>query len=138
MLTMLLFILFTVICVAPDHLLEKKYTDPIDPIQLLYDQIWQAVCMVESSGNPLAYNLKENAVGISQIRQIRIDEYNQRTGKDYKLIEMYDVEKSKEVFMYYAHLLKDPDLIIRKWNGSGPMTYIYLTKVKEKLDRPRT
>ena len=129
-----LLISFNVICFAPKYSLEKVYVEPINEEMLLYENIWHAVCVIESSGNPLAYNLEENAVGISQIRQIRIDDYNNRTGKNYQLIEMYDPVKSKEVFMYFANLLKDPDLIIRKWNGSGPMTYVYLKKVQNVLD----
>lgn len=84
-----------------------------------YEDIWQAVCIVESSNNPLAHNVKENAVGIAQIRQVRINDYNRRTGEHYKLKEMYDPAKAKSVFMYYAMEIgeNNAEKIIRCWNG---------------------
>jgi len=107
--------------------------------KIIYDNpyldIYNAIAMVESKMNPLAYNPKERAVGILQIRQIRINDYNLLTGKSYKLKDAYDVEVSKEIFFYYAEKIgiENQDLIIRKWNGSGPMTYKYLEKVKRYL-----
>lgn len=100
-----------------------------------YENIWRAVCLVESGNDPKAYNPKENAVGISQIRQIRINDYNKRTGKSYKLKDMYDPDKSKEVFLYYAVKIGEdnPEKIIKSWNGSGKQTYQYLAKVKKHL-----
>jgi len=100
-----------------------------------YESIWEAVCEVESKNDPTAYNEKENAVGIAQIRPIRIRDYNERTGKNYSLDEMYDPVKSKEVFMYFAQKLQNPSRIIRKWNGSGPMTLIYMEKVLIEMNR---
>jgi hypothetical protein len=75
--------------------------------------------MVESNNNENAYNSKENAVGLIQIRQIRIADYNRKTGRGYKLKEMYDPIKSKSVFMYYAVEIgaDNPEKIIRCWNG---------------------
>lgn len=129
--TILLLILFVgaIIVHAPkwDHLvIALEVHNP-------YETIWEAVCQVESNNNPLAYNKKENAVGIAQIRPILIKDYNLRTGKKYLLQEMYDPEKSREVFIYYARRHKNTDLIIRKWNGSGQETYAYLEKVKKYL-----
>jgi hypothetical protein len=99
-----------------------------------HEAIWKAICQYESKNYPMAYNKRENAVGIAQIRPIRIKDYNQRTGKTYQLNEMYDTSKSKEVFMYYASKLQNPDKIIRKWNGSGPKTYEYLKKIKQIME----
>jgi hypothetical protein len=102
--------------------------EPIAP----FKHVWIAVGMTEASGDRYAYNPVENAVGIGQIRQVRLDDYNKRTGNNYKLSDMYDPELSKKVFMYYA----DPyqiDNSIRAWNGSGAKTYEYLKKVKKYL-----
>lgn len=123
-------ILFTLICQVPAKMtLLIRMSEKIQP----YEKIWLAVCQVESRMDPMAYNPKEQATGISQIRPIRIKDYNQRTGKNYKLSEMFDPIKSKEVFMYYACKLEDPDLLTRKWNGSGKQTYKYLSKVRVVL-----
>jgi len=105
-----------------------------------YQAIWDAVCAVESAGNSLAYNSKENAIGIAQIRAIRIKDYNQRTGNDYSHQEMYDQEKAKIVFMYYAlqYSPNQRERICREWNGgykgmSKAQTKAYWNKVKSLL-----
>jgi len=129
---LLLFLFFCVRATAPEFkTLIILRTDEIKP----YERLWKAVCQVESSGNPFAYNKEEDAVGISQIREIRIRDYNKLTGKNYKLSEMFDPVKSKEVFMYYASKFSTHNIerIAKRWNGSGPLTEIYWKKIKIKL-----
>jgi hypothetical protein len=91
--------------------------------------------MVETMGNTLAYNEFENAVGIFQIRQVRIDEYNRRTGNNYCLEDMYDPRLSEKVFLYFASLAGPYkfEKIAKAWNGSGPMTELYWKRIKEYL-----
>jgi hypothetical protein len=126
----LILLFLTLVLKAPEwRCLIINVPEPIQP----YEVIWRAVCQVESSGNPLAYNKEENAVGIAQIRSIRIADFNKRTGKNYQLKEMYCPVKSKEVFLYFANKIQEPDKIIRDWNGSGKATYVYLKKVKKKM-----
>jgi hypothetical protein len=126
----LIFLLFTLIAKAPVwSCFVIGVPEPVQP----YETIWRAVCQVESANDPLAYNKKENAVGVAQIRQIRIKDFNRRTGKNYKLKEMFCPVKSKEVFLYYAEKIKEPDKIIKDWNGSGKATYVYLKKVKKEM-----
>jgi hypothetical protein len=118
---------------APEY--RVQYIEPgvkIDP----YKSIFYAVAMVESSMNPNAYNRAENAVGIVQIREIRIRDYNKRANKNYKLTDCYDPEISRIVFMYYAREIgwRNQEKLIRCWNG-GPQgmkikqTKIYYNKV---------
>jgi len=97
--------------------------------------LWEAVCKLESNNNPLAYNAKEQATGIAQIRPILVRDYNQRTGSKYIIEDMYDVEISKEIFMYYASQLGpyNYEQIARKWNGSGPATDVYWGNIKSIL-----
>ena len=100
-----------------------------------FSALMYATAMVETMGNPLAYNELENAVGIFQIRQVRIDEYNRRTGSNVDLSEMYDIQLSEKVFLYFA-LHYGPyrlEKIAKAWNGSGPMTELYWKRIKEYL-----
>lgn len=92
-------------------------TEPIKP----YEKVWEAICEVESRKNPMAYNKKEESVGICQIREIRLRDYEQQTGVHYELNEMFDVEKSKSVFMHYASQINPSDIekIAREWNGGA-------------------
>lgn len=96
-----------------------------------FEDLWKAVCMVESTNNPLAINQEEQAYGIAQIRQCRIDHFNQLTGKKYTLQDCFNPVIAKEVFLRFAK----PNLerTAKRWNGSGPMTEIYWNKVKKYL-----
>ena len=100
-----------------------------------FSVLMYATAMVETMGNPLAYNKLENAVGIFQIRQVRIDEYNRRTGSNIALSEMYDTQLSEKVFLYFASHYGPYKLekIAKSWNGSGPMTELYWKRIKEYL-----
>jgi hypothetical protein len=83
----------------------------------------------------LAYNNIEEAIGAFQIRPIRLLDYNQRTGNNYKSADCYNLRISKEIFMYYARRFEfsDYELIARNWNGSGKATLEYWEKVKSNL-----
>lgn len=105
--------------------------DPTRP----YEPLWKAVCEVESDNNVYAVNEKEQAYGIAQIRQIRLDHYNQLTGKNVTLTDCFDYNVSREVFMYFALMYDTSEFetIARRWNGSGQMTVVYWGKVKNKM-----
>jgi len=113
----------------PNKCLYIKQASPIKP----YQSMIYAIGKVECNFDTLAYNPKEQACGYFQIRPIRVKDYNERTGSNYTLEDMFDYYKAEKVFLYFAMLLQDPDLIIRKWNGSGPMTYEYLKNVKKYM-----
>ena len=101
-----------------------------------YEAIWKAICQVESSGNRFAIgdkHLKEKSYGIVQLRQVKLDWYYKRTGIKYSIKDCYKVSVSKEIFMYHMNQYSDVDEAIKKWNGSGKQTYIYLAKVKKEL-----
>jgi hypothetical protein len=94
-----------------------------------------ATAMVETMGNPLAYNQLENAVGIFQIRQVRVDEYNRLTGSKYVLNDMFERSVSEKVFLYFASQVGPYNLekIAKGWNGSGPRTELYWKRIKRYL-----
>ncbi len=117
---------------APNPCLVTILKDP--PLQRSFDDLIEAIYYVESRFNPHAYNDKEKAYGGLQIRKIRLDDYNKKTGKNYKIEDLYNFEISKEIFLYYANKLKDYETISKKWNGSGYLTEIYWEKVKTYLE----
>ena len=106
-------------------------SQPVDS----FDRLIKAIVNVESSGDNMAFNMKEQAVGAFQIRPIRIVDFNHRTGKDYKIETCFNYEVSKEIFLYYAKLIGYPDFetIARRWNGSGKTTLDYWEKVQKQL-----
>jgi len=117
---------------APD--LKVFYITFSKPVNA-YDRLVNAVVRIESAGDPLAYNQLEEAVGAFQIRPIRLLDYYQRTGINYKIEECFDYDISKEIFLYYARLTGYPDYetIARNWNGSGKSTLTYWGKIKSNL-----
>lgn len=131
-LLIILLSLITLKAAAPDlKLLIIVKSEPLD----IYDRLIQAVVKVESKGDTLAFNLKEEAYGAFQIRPIRLLDYYQRTGKKYILADCFNFKISKEIFLYYANEsdYADFETIARSWNGSGNMTYAYWEKVKALL-----
>lgn len=99
---------------------------PVKP----FKSIIYAIGVVESSLDTMAYNPREEAIGYFQIRQVRIDDYNKRTGEHFKLIEMFEYDKAERVFLYYCRLYDDVDEIILQWNC---WSQEYLKKVKKYL-----
>lgn len=119
-----LLIMFSIQVFAPDE--EKIIIELPEPIQP-YEEIWKAVCKVESNNNPLAYNPVEKAYGIAQIREIRIKDYNERTGLKVSLIDCYEVETAKTIFLWYASQIdyRDVRAICRNWNGASKRNLYY-------------
>lgn len=126
------FLLFTTRLLAPSTTIGCILaSDPENP----YERLIKAVVQVESLGDTLAFNLDEEAIGAFQIRPIRILDYNQRTGSNYKIENCSNYELSKKIFLYYAHRtgLHDYERIARNWNGSGKTTLDYWEKIKKYL-----
>jgi hypothetical protein len=108
------------------------FTSPADePFRKLIN----AIGMVETSYDTLAYNPEEEAVGFFQIRPIRISDYNERTGSSYILADMYEYKTAEKVFLYYATEIGPYNFekIAKNWNGSGHKTIEYWKKVKNYL-----
>mgnify|MGYP001584840223 CR=1 FL=1 len=100
-----------------------------------YNRLIEALVQVESAGDTLAYNQCEEATGAFQIRPIRLLDYYQRTGVNYKIEDCYDYDISRVIFLYYARQTghRDYETIARNWNGSGKLTLDYWKKVKANL-----
>lgn len=104
---------------------------PIEPFKALI----HAIGSVECDYDTLAYNPKEEATGYFQIRPIRLDDYNKRTGSSYVLDDMFDYDKAEIVFLYYASRIGPYDIekVAKDWNGSGKMTIDYWNRVRKRL-----
>ena len=106
-------------------------TPPVEP----YERLILAIGIVETKSDTNAYNPVEEAVGYFQIRPIRLEDYNRRTGSNYSLKDLFNYETSEKVFLYYADQIGPYDLeqIARKWNGSGYLTINYWNRIKQYL-----
>jgi hypothetical protein len=104
---------------------------PLEP----YKQLAFAVGMVETKGDTMAYNSIEGAVGIFQIRPIRLIDYNKRTGSRYNRKDLFNYNISKKIFLYYADQVGPYNLeqVARRWNGSGHLTINYWHRIKQYL-----
>jgi hypothetical protein len=129
MTALLIFLFFSIRASSPEIceliILQSEFIN-------FYTPLIKAVVTIESSGNPLAYNVKEQAVGAFQIRQCRIDHYNQLNHTHYKLEDCFSYELSKKVFLFFTKG-RAYEQVARSWNGSGPMTITYWNKVKKRI-----
>jgi hypothetical protein len=104
---------------------------PVEP----YKRLILAVGMVETMNDTMSYNPIEEAAGYFQIRPIRLEDYNRRTGSTYTKKDLFNYEISEKIFIYFADLIGPYDFeqIARNWNGSGHMTTNYWNQIKECL-----
>jgi hypothetical protein len=104
---------------------------PADPFRKLI----HAIGRVETKFDTMAYNPVERAVGYFQIRPIRLQDYNERTGSKYRLKDMYNYYTAEKVFLYYASDIGPYNFerIAKNWNGSGKKTIQYWKNVRKYL-----
>lgn len=89
-----------------------------------------AIMQVESGGNPLAKNYREDAVGVLQIRPILVQDVNRilqqhNRAKRFTLEDRYIVESSFQmarIYLSYYCEGMSPESKARCWNG-GPTGY---------------
>lgn len=113
------------------HALSVTMENGINP----YSELIYAIGKVETNLDTLAYNPIEEATGFFQIRPVRLEDYNRRTGNSFTMADMYDYHISEKIFLFYASEIGPYkfERIARRWNGSGPKTYIYWNRVKKYL-----
>ena len=133
---LLLIILFLALFSPIQTVSLKVVPIPISEAVNPFESIIRAIVTVESGNDNLAHNISEDSRGAFQIRKIRIDDFNNRTGKSYTHDQCFDYEISKQIFLYYASQIGpgNIDKIIMRWNGKGKMAEEYLKKVKKHLD----
>jgi soluble lytic murein transglycosylase-like protein len=119
---------------------KLTYKQPIkQPIPI--DTLLNAVMAVESNFDTMAYNSKENAAGVLQIRPIMVREVNRLLGEDkYTLKNRWNKAKSIEMFNVIRLHLKgaSDEEIARTWNGgyngkNNPKTLGYWKKVRKQF-----
>lgn len=120
-------------CILTEMTLER------DPWEVEWDNLLEAIKIVESGNNPNATG-KNGDLGILQITPILVKEVN-RLGYNYKHEDALDIKKSEEMFYIIAeHYCPNHDYekMARIWNG-GPNGYKkrhtikYWNKIKEQL-----
>ena len=96
-----------------------------------FESLWNATCIVESGKDRFAIGDNGKSWGIAQIQQSRLNDYFNRTGIRYTLQDMFDVQKSRQIFMFYAglHGPYQQERICRMWNGGWNYQRIRATKV---------
>jgi len=106
-------------------------SSPVEP----YKRLIHAIGIVETKCDTLSYNPVEQATGYFQIRPVRLEDYNKRTGSNYKMKDLFNYSLSEKIFLYYARQVGPYDFekIARRWNGSGKKTIHYWNRVKRYL-----
>ena len=94
------------------------------------DTLWamaEAFAWVESKGNHMAYNEKEDAVGLLQIRPIMVREANRLLGEEaFTLADRWEPLESIDIFctiMEHKNPKLDIDRAIDIWNPRCPAAY---------------
>jgi hypothetical protein len=128
--TFLMMLAFKVFAPAGESLVVIQ-SSPVEPFRSLI----HAIGMVETQYDTLAYNPLEEAVGYFQIRPIRLEDYNGRTGNMYSRQDLFNYNVSEKIFLYYATEIGPYDFerIAKTWNGSGKNTILYWDQVKKFL-----
>jgi len=108
--------------------------------------LWEAVCAVESGGNPRAVGDRGadgvyRAAGIAQIWARTVADINRFAGTKYTLNDRFDPVKSKQMFnLYVEHYGKgrSVEFKARLWNGGPKLatqneTLSYWRKIQKHL-----
>lgn len=144
--------LATVLTVATVPI-QCEVQDVIDiDTTITWNDFVSAVIYIESRGDSLAYNTKEKAVGVLQIRPIMLREVNRVLRKNkvpgkYVLQDRYNREKSIEMFDIMAEQVNQDglsqmqffEIVSRRWNGGRrgdkkKATIKYWERIKNQLN----
>lgn len=86
-----------------------------------WPKLFKAVALKESSSNPKAWNKKENALGIFQIRPICLKDLRRKYAVKLQLVHFLRVDFSQWAFVAYGKMwgATTAEEYCRVWNG-GP------------------
>jgi len=94
------------------------------------DRLVKALVRTESGGNAAAVGDRGKAIGILQIHEVMVNDFNRITGKHYRHADMFDTVKAHEVAFgvlgfYSKHIEKTTNRKATEkelafiWNGGG-------------------
>jgi hypothetical protein len=91
------------------------------------DALWHATVQVESKGNPHAYNPRDGASGIAQIRSVCLADVNRIArerglGERYAAADLTDPAKARRLWALYLDYYGD---VYEKQTGRAPTDEIY-------------
>jgi hypothetical protein len=126
-----LFLPITLLAPSDPVWFALEQIEPINP----YIPLLEAVSVVESNQNAFAVNEEEQAYGMYQIRQCKLDDYNKANETTYILTDLFNETISENIFFWHCNQYSpyDFETIARTWNGSGEMTTVYWKKVEREL-----
>ena len=114
--------------------------------QLKVQFLIESIIQVESNGKHLAINIKEDAVGVFQIRRIMVQEVNRIIGSNtFTFDDRFNPDKSLQMFIIIQgryNPTMDLEIAARSWNGglrgmSKRTTLPYYYKVKGIFDQKK-
>jgi hypothetical protein len=106
----------------------KFYVLKSEPVNL-YLIVWEAIKQVETGDNDFAVNEKEQAYGVGQIRQCKLDDYNRANKSVLTLQDCFNEAVSRKVWLWHCSRYNDIETAIKRWNGQGKMADDYLIRV---------
>jgi len=137
-LTLIFSMFLSVLSAPPSNSIVVFEAVNLNPFQSL----WIATTIVESGGDPFAYNAtdqKGGSWGIVQIGQSMLNAFNAENRTNYVLNDCFDVSVSKKVFMWhFQKQYPDIEAASRSYNGgvnwkNKKSTEKYYLKVKKHL-----
>lgn len=86
-----------------------------------YTRMIKAIVRIESMNGKYLFDPKDGSVGWFHIRQIRLTDYDRRTGNHYTLKDCYDYEIAKKICLYYISKCDYRDIksMSIAWNGKS-------------------
>jgi len=138
-----------------DSIEPTKDTIPvIEYRELDWQDFVESTIWIESRGQDSAYNRKENAAGVLQIRPIMVREVNRVLRKHksdlrftledrwdrQKSIDMFDIMAEEEYCCVGITFMEFCETVARKWNGGGrghkkKATLGYWLKIEDEMNK---
>ena len=83
------------------------------------------IMMIESSGNALSHNVREDSRGLLSIRRCVLTDYNQATRHHYKMDDLFDAQINTSVARWY--LLVELPRLLKHYNKPATVQNIIIS-----------
>ena len=94
---MIFFSILTLSLSAPEA--ESLMIEASEPVNL-FETYFKAVCKIESNNNPYDIHFYEGSIGIAQLRQCNLVDYNAKHVPKIHLFACLSPEVSKKIFLW--------------------------------------